>query len=429
MKKIASRSLLLLVALLSLVSGCECSRHTPDTPDKYDQVLILYSAGFNSLCNYLREDIQDLKSGYVPGQRDSKAFLVVSHLAASRGNYSTKTSPQLIRIYKNKKGIVFDTLKTYTGNILVRKEDMTDILSDIRTQFKSDHYGMVYSSHATGWLPPGYYDNPEYYERGGRAGSASAARPLPDGAVPYREPEEIPGAPEVKSLGQSRESDSVAYETDIVDFIDAIPMHLDYLLLDACLAGGIETAYQFKDKVDLIGFSQAEILADGFDYPKLAGRLLEGSTPNVEAVVDDYYQQYTLPSSDKSATISLVDCRRLDGLTSLCRDLFGKYRESIAGLDPGKVQRFYRTGHHWFYDLEDILVKAGITADERKALTDALSSCILYKAATEYFLYNYGGFKIETFSGLSMYLPCNGSAFLDSYYKDLAWNKATLLVD
>ena len=39
------------------------------------------------------------------------------------------------------------------------------------------------------------------------------------------------------------------------------------------------------------------------------------------------------------------------------------------------------------------------------------------------------GFEIKVFSGLSMYLPANGSGYLDNFYKTLAWNKATKLVD
>jgi hypothetical protein len=217
---------------------------------------------------------------------------------------------------------------------------------------------------------------------------------------------------------------------EISDFKDAIPMHLDYLLMDACLSGGIEVAFELKDICGQIGFSQAEILAEGFDYKNLAGHLLDKGQ-DTRAVVDDYYQQFAAKTSksDRSATISLVNCSKLEALSTLCKTLFSKYSSEIAGLDPSTVQRYYRYDKHWFYDLEDILVKAGISESEHRSLTSALDGCVIYKAATEEFLYNYGGFKIETFSGLSMYLPCNGSAFLDNHYKDLAWNKATLLVD
>ena len=218
---------------------------------------------------------------------------------------------------------------------------------------------------------------------------------------------------------------------EMTDFKNAIPMHLDYLLMDACLSGGIEVAYEFKDVCDQIGFSPSEILADGFNYKELAGHLLGSDKADTRAVVDDYYQYYAAKKdkNDRSATISLVDCKQLDGLASVCNTLFSKYASEIDGLNPSSVQRFYRYDKHWFYDLEDILVKAGISSAEHSSLSSALNSCILYKAATEEFLKSYGGFAIDTFCGMTMYLPCNGSTLLDNKYKALAWNKATGLVD
>jgi hypothetical protein len=37
-------------------------------------------------------------------------------------------------------------------------------------------------------------------------------------------------------------------------------------------------------------------------------------------------------------------------------------------------------------------------------------------------------FKIDIFSGFSMYLPRNGSNELDKFYRTLQWNQATGLV-
>lgn len=430
MKRIAAKIVLVLATVFSLVSGCQC-RHDPEKPQQYEKVLILYSAGYNSLRSYLYEDIQDLKNGYAPGIRDDKAFLVVSHLSVSRGDFKTVTYPQLIRVYSDKKkGVILDTLKSYKGN-LSEKSTMNTILSDIKKQFPTSHYGMVFSSHASGWLPVGFYNDPAYYGPSYSGGKKGAARhDLPKNTYPYVEPELLPGEPLTKSLTMTN-SESTATEMELIEFKDAIPMHLDYLLMDACLSGGIELAYELKDVCDQIGFSPAEILADGFEYKNIAGHLLGSQNTDTRSVVDDYYQHYAAKTDrmDRSATISLVDCTQLDALASLCGTLFAKYRSQLENLDPGPVQRFYRYDKHWFYDLEDILVKAGINTEERNSLASALNRCILYKAATEEFLKGYGGFTIETFCGLSMYLPCNGSAFLDGNYKDLAWNKATGLVD
>jgi hypothetical protein len=37
-------------------------------------------------------------------------------------------------------------------------------------------------------------------------------------------------------------------------------------------------------------------------------------------------------------------------------------------------------------------------------------------------------FPIRAYCGLSMYLPADGSAYLDNAYKELVWNQATALV-
>ena len=432
MKKTVSRVLLYIIAAVSLVSGCECH---PIDPEKYsyDRVLIMYSAGFNSLRDYLYEDIQDLKAGYTPAKKDTRALLIVSHLSTARGSYSEPTSPQLIRVYSDgKKGVILDTLKSYGGD-LSDPANMKAILTDIKNQFPSDHYGMVFSSHSTGWLPAGYFSDPELYEPSKYASgrrSAAERQALPPGTFPYVERELLPGEPLTKSLTMTN-STGTATEMELRDFKASIPMHLDYMLMDACLMGCIEVAYELKDVCDQIGFSQAEILADGFNYKNLAGHLLEKAEPDTRAVVDDYFQQYAAKTdeTDRSATISLVDCTRLDALASVCRTLFAKYSDELDTLNPVTVQRYYRNNKHWFYDLEDILLHAGIDEDERAALASALNGCILYKAATEYFLRSFGGFQINNFSGFSMYLPCAGSTFLDGKYKELAWNKATGLVD
>ena len=58
-------------------------------------------------------------------------------------------------------------------------------------------------------------------------------------------------------------------------------------------------------------------------------------------------------------------------------------------------------------------------------LDAALAECISYKAATPSFL----GIAIKNYSGLSMYLPGAGDTQLNEFYKTLAWNKATNLVE
>lgn len=397
------------------------------------KVCILYSMGFNSLSSFLSDDINDLKKGWLPGDRRvDDVLLVYSHLPHSRGKFSTRTSPVLMRIYEGRDGnVMTDTLAVYPKDTASTSAmQFSEVLGFVRDEFPAKGYGLIVSSHATGWLPAGYYANSEKYESGELKSAAHrfSVRPYQN-AVPYVEPVFDPSLPLTKSIGQDVYyigEERFSFEMSLPDFADAIPMHLDYILFDACLMGGIEVAYQLKDVCSVVGFSQAEVLAEGFDYTSLTSHLLLPDDPQPENVCKDYFKYYEAQSGiEQSATISIVDCNRLDPLAEICSVLFEKYSDKIASLLPKNVQRYYRDNYHWFYDLESILVEAGINEQEHASLREALDETIIYKAATKSFM---GDFDINTFSGFSMLLPSHAGDYIRNYYKRLEWNKDTGLV-
>lgn len=396
------------------------------------KVLILYSSGFNSLSSYLQQDIDDLKKGYLPNKRrNDDVLLVYSHFPSKNGTYSEKNSPVLTRLFTSLDGeVVTDTLKIYDeSSVSASAAHMNDVLTFVMDEFPAKSYGMIVSSHATGYLPPGYYTDSNNFEGTQLSGAYLMSVPVGLSAVPYVEPEYDQAHPPVKSICQTVASSAngqVSYEMDIKDFADAIPMHMDYILFDACLMGGIEVAYELKDVCDVVGFSQAEVLAEGLNYSTLANHLLGGDVSLPMEVCKDYFAQYDSQSGVyRSATISMVDCRKLESLASICRSLFSAYANQINALNPAKVQRFYRSSYHWFYDLESILIQAGITSDELSDFRNALDECVMYKASTPSFM---NSFNIDVFSGFSMFLPSHGGNYLKSYYKSLEWNMATGLV-
>ena len=191
------------------------------------KVLILYSAGFNSLSNYLREDIDELCTGWIPRQRRADdVILVYSHLPVSRGNYDTRTSPVLFRIYSDIHGTVIrDTLVTYAPKtISASAKQFNEVMSYVNENFPAKSYGLLFSSHATGYLPNGFYSYPGSYKFNEGALRASGKGEMPQPSpVPYLEPEHDPAFPAVKSLGQTVDG-ALSYEMDIRDFANAIPM-------------------------------------------------------------------------------------------------------------------------------------------------------------------------------------------------------------
>lgn len=369
------------------------SSPTPRVPtEETRQVLLMVSAGYNSLSSYLTDDLDDLASGTLPlANRQADVLLVLSRLPQNR--LSSTDAPVLYRMYADKNGeVVRDTLLSWgTSTPLCTPELLNEALNFMKDEFPAKGYGMVFSSHASGWLP------------------------------------QIAVKSETKTVGQDKQGNH-SFEIDMEEFAAAIPYRMDYILFDACFMACVEVAWELREKADIVGFSPAEVLAEGFVYKTLTQRLLQ-KTPDPVAVCRDYFEQYDAVSG--SATITVVDTRKMDRLASVCKQFFNKYRTDIFGLDGNDVQYYFRPGYPYasdvkhLFDLQDILVQAGVSAEDMTDFDAALKECILYEAHTPQFL----SIPLTRACGLSMYLPTSGSYEITSYYaQHVAWNKATELV-
>lgn len=419
------------LASLLMLSAVACDKTFDDMPgnkgtasvrnvtSEKAQVLVLYSAGFNSLSAALEDDVNDIKSGYLPlvGSM-SKAVLVYSRRLSETGKYTDRTPSYLIRLSVDGWGkVISDTLKTWPEtDEAVSASTMTDVLETVKGLYPHASYGMVFSSHGSGWLPSGYYSTGKI-----TAGTAGLQ------AVPYIDPNSDGSMPRVKSIGIDNITSRNTYEMEIETFAQALPMKFDYIIIDACLMGCVEVAYALKDKCNKLVFSQAEVLEDGLcDYTTLTQRVLKPVEPDLYNLCEDSYRHYKNQDDPiyRSLTISMIDCTRLDGLAESCKSLFSKYRNQISLVNAANVQGYFRARKHWFYDLTDILRQSGIPEADMAGYNKAMSDCVLYNAATDTFI----NFDIRTHCGLSMYLPADGNSELDEFYKTLSWNKASGLV-
>ena len=435
-----------LIAAIFIYGACTPSWIDPITPGNQNngnpghrqesldtrKVMLLYIAGYNNLQSYLTTNIEDLMKGWIPkNNRSNDVLLVFSHLSKSGSDFNTPTVPVLTRLYTDYSGkVIADTLVRYsTDAIAASATQLKEVLTYVKDNFEAKSYGLIFSSHATGFLPTGYYNRPGSYvydESSMMYSSGKNRREHPTYTL-YVEEELDPTRPMVKSIGQSYVNGR-SYEIEIDDFAKAIPMKLDYVLFDACLMGGIEVAYELAGKCDYVAFSQAEVLAQGFNYKTITTHLLYNKEKSSPAMVcKDYIDYYNaMTGIYRSATVSLVDCSKLEPLADICHTLFSKYRAGIDGISPSKLQRFYTGSHPWFYDLQSIISVAGADENEVAELMDILDECILFKGHTPSFL---SDFSIKTFSGFSMYLPKNGTTELNKYYRTLKWNQATGLVE
>ncbi len=394
--------LLLTVAIAIGFQSCDKEPSAEEIADR--KVMILYSAGFNSISSQLQTNISELKQGYVPTKGTGQDVVLI--VSKPLGNsYKNQTSPVLIQMYKKGKNVVMDTVKTYvSGTVLASATTLRSIMSDIKALYPAKGYGLVFSSHATGWLPKDVYGNTDFFY-----------------------------GPRPSTIGQENHyADNVyqSLEMEIEDFAKAFPYHLDYLVIDACYGGCVEVAYALRGVTDYIAFSPAEILTGGFDYVNMSRRLLQENS--VKGVCEDFYNKYaSRTGTQNSATISLVKTSALGELAQCCKELFQTYRTQINSIDYkyGGVQTYFGGNEHWFYDLKDILVKAGISSEDKTRLEQALDACVPYKAHTANYYSGIDGLHpITNYSGLSMFLPSVNDDDVKTYYTTLSWNQITSLV-
>lgn len=357
-------------------------------------VMIMYSAGFNSISRALASDLEDLETGFIPTatSRADNILLVLSRIKIY--DDSTPVAPVLYRLYKDQEGtVVKDTLLQWDKTVQATDPALlNEVLEYARNKFPAKGYGLVYSSHASGWIP---------------------------------DPDRFPGGVSVMSVGQDTDTGRV-HETELYEFVDAIPYELDYVLFDACFMACVEVAWALKEVTPLVGFSPTEILSEGFNYRTLAQRLIGSSVPDPLGVCEDYFAQYV----GSSATITLVNTRKMEPLAQVCKTLFENYRAPIAALQHSQVQRYFRYGRNaWLerlFDLRHMLEQAGITPGEKAAFNQALSQCIVYERHTDSFM----GLPLTNVCGLSVFLPSSGDAAMHAYYKEhVTWNTATQLIN
>ena len=381
MKRFAAIFLTCLVALSS------CVKLDTPRPQSFSRTVLLYLAcDGNGLQWYAEGDLANLVRGYLPIRTDKDEALLVFYDDGSE-------NPALHRYYVTSEGLVYKELvKLYdNGFNSADTDNLKRVLDDVEYFYPSERRGLILWSHGTGWLPPGYYANPKE----GRSVSKSFAQ-------------------------------EVGCEMDIRDLADVLTRHYEFILFDSCLMATVEVAYQLREKTDYLIASCAEILVDGFPYSTIGQDFFYDHTGKGPAALQDickqYYDFYNAQSgANRTATVSLIDCSKLDELAAVSRKIFAAHKADMPLVNPSAVQHYYTGNKHWFYDLTDY-VKQFATESELSEFKAAMDRCVLSKYATEWIL---GVVQVRTHSGLSTYIPIENATYLNSYYKTLDWTQDT----
>lgn len=376
------------LAALTLAScqGLEDFLHGPERDSQqYRRVFMIYSAGYNNLSGDLQEDINDLCQGSVPEYTDPDVLLVFSHKSPSSGVYSEpQSAPVVERIFKDRGKLRRDTLSQFT---IDSKASQPEVLETFLTMaarcYPAPSYGLLISSHGTGWIPKDYVTE--------KVGLNSIISHFTDRL-------------QTKDM-------------DIDELAGAILYQLDFLIFDACLMGGVETLYALRSKAKTIAASPTEVLSEGYCYKTICDRIFTDGPADVKGAAQDFFEQY---SSD--CTIAVYKAEAINGVAKACKVLADKYSAVLLKVSEDQVQSYnsYNLPCRCFFDLKDMFAACGATEQELQPLSDSLALMVVYKNTTPSFL----GTKIDPsrYSGVNCYLPRTYRPNLNDAYKNTEWN-------
>jgi hypothetical protein len=365
-----------IIQILLILSFVACNKNEtndmdiPEIPDeseiivpaeRVERTIIVYMAADNDLSVDAVNDIEEMKTGFLSVEENDKNTNLIVFIDPARAD------PYILNITQNG-----DTVRQYQEFVSTDTSQMRQILEDIIFLYPADKYGLVLWSHGTSWLPEGKT---------------------------------------MKAFGRDDKK-----QMDIPDLNVALPLKFEFILFDACLMGAIEVVYELRNKADFIIASSAEIIYLGFPYDEIIPELIK-PVIDLNAVAQKYFAFYNVrDGAYRSATISLVDTKELENLARETAKLASE-NEINDEFDRNKIQQLDTYSEQYTFDFADFISKIFPSAD-KTALMTQLDKTVLYKANTPAFLDEY---PIETYCGLSCYIPVPARNDLNSYYQTLQW--------
>lgn len=375
---------ILLIGLLILANGCK-NEDEPTEPTTISRVMLIYMAADNNLSNDSYNNIESIIKG-ANGKLGNGKLIVYQDPRGSNAR------PQLIEIYQDKNTAKSRVLKQYEEHNSASGEILSQVIQDAFSLYQSKSKGLMLWSHGTSWLPA-------------------------DKKIWTR------------SFGQDGTN-----EMEMDELKAALPnSFFDFIIFDACLMSSVEVCYQLKDKAKYIVASPVEIFADGFPYELIIKDMFSDKSEKefLTSICNTYYDFYFDEPYCKDgicshlASISLIQTSGLDQLTQLSKEIIKNRMSEIENLKTENIQPLY---HHYptqrpiLFDYKDFFNQI-TTEEEKSQISSLLEDVILYQKHTEYAYSSSlgGGFSLEKYSGLSIYIPKANTPELNSWYFSLDW--------
>ena len=388
----------ILAVLLSalLFNSCINEEYEGPDPDLPVRTILVWLGGDNNLSDETERKIEALRQGWT--YTGNKCLIYQdsrdgARLLRLRGGCRTTPTPYV------------EIVREYGAENSASPATFARVLREVADEYPADSYGLIFFSHASGWLPAGTLQNPQKQRKHSR------------------------------SIGVDDGGTGRA-EMEIAEFAAAIPDGMfDFIVFETCLTAGVEVAYELRGKSDYMLASAAEIVSPGFTpvYPS-ALRLLCNTAVETRTALEAFghawmnYVATNYTGARRSATLSLIDIDETSPLAA--RTQAALRTRSAEAPDLSRLQHFDRPGSYGdspalprFFDLDE-WVEEVADPDEYEAFRAQLERTVVWKAATETFMAGQNGFTVRRHSGLTTYVEQDAFPDLNQAYRRLSWSGA-----
>ncbi|MGL4806542.1 MAG: clostripain-related cysteine peptidase, partial [Bacteroidales bacterium] len=188
------------------------------------RTILVYMAADNALSVYANESLNNLETGLKRTLTNGGNLIVYLDI--------TDELPTLLHFKKTDRGIKREVIKTYNKHNSASEEVLSNVFRDAYDQFPANEYGLIFWGHGSGWMP--------------------------SDAIYFKQEKTRQSDYPTRWIGQDQDD-----YLDIPGFRKALKSapYLEFIVMDACLMGNVEVAYELTGAAKYLIASPTEIHA------------------------------------------------------------------------------------------------------------------------------------------------------------------------
>lgn len=350
------------------------------------RTVLMYLVADNNISSDLYRNITSVEQGLK--KVTSPGTFVIYWDGGNR--YSEFPVPTLFKYDVDGKGNVSkkEVIQTYSSQNSASGDVMLSVIKDMKLLCPAESYGLIFGSHATGWLPVDHSKSRSFGD---------------DNGIKINIPE----------LAKTLESSDI---------------HFDYLLMDACLMSQVEVAYELRNVASYLILSPAEVMSTGFPYSNLVKYLMatDDVKSNAIKIAEEFINYYRSASS--WGTIAIVKSDEMQALANITNALINQYKSELNKFNSSMLYTFqqkYGYGRSPLnYSTYDFRAFMRELTDNNipSAFDEQLNRTVIYKdyVAIDPLV----NIDPEIYSGIGCYIPHDGYDNWNTYFKNLQWYSA-----